>query len=261
LPAAELADDRPALAARLETAVRAAGAIALKAFRSPVKSWTKGFDSPVSEVDIAVDAFLRTELADPGIGWLSEETVDDRARLGFARVWIVDPIDGTRGYLAGKPDWSVAAALVENGRPIIGIVFAPADDQFYLATAGGGATLNGQPITASGGESLTAITAAGPKSYVHKGAPGLELEPKVHSLALRFARVADGTLDAAFSSGNSQDWDLAAADLLVHEAGGNLTTTDGQPLRYNREATIHPPLVAAGSRRHAALVERLIRAT
>ena len=257
MPAADLASDHARLAERLAAAVRTAGAMALKAFRSPVKSWTKGLDSPVSEVDMAVDAFLRTELSDPGIGWLSEETIDDRARLGFARVWVVDPIDGTRGYLAGKPDWSVAAALVENGRPIIGIVFAPASDQFYLASAGGGATLNGHPIEASSGDGLDANTAAGPKSFVQKGGPGLEILPKVHSLALRFARVADGTLDTAFASGNSQDWDLAAADLLVHEAGGKITTFDGQPLRYNREATIHPPLVAAGSRRHAVLIDRL----
>src|ERR1051325_898736 len=143
--------DRAALAQELAATVREAGALALKAFKSPVKSWMKEGNSPVSEVDLAIDALLRERLAATGAadGWLSEETEDDPARLSADRVWIVDPIDGTRAFLAHRDDWCVSVALAEKGRPILGAIHAPASDDLYLATAGGGATHNGRPIAAT----------------------------------------------------------------------------------------------------------------
>jgi myo-inositol-1(or 4)-monophosphatase len=253
------ADERAALARHLVAAVREAGALALAMFGSPVETWTKGHGSPVSAADIAVDDLLRARLsaAGPGIAWLSEESAPDPARSAARRVWVVDPIDGTRAYLAGRTDWSVAAALVEDGRPVAAAVFAPAEPAFYDAVAGKGARLDGAPIAASGGESLDGARVAGPKPYQDRlAALGLKIEsvPRIHSIALRFARVARGTLDAAFSAGSSHDWDLAAADLLVHEAGGALTTLAGRTLVYNRAELVHGALVAAGSARHRALV-------
>ncbi len=258
MPVADLAAERARHAQRLAVAVRQAGELALSKFRSPLKSWTKGHSSPVCEADIAVNDFLHNRLAgEAGIGWLSEETEDNSQRMQARRLWIIDPIDGTRAYIAGLPDWSISAALVEDGRPILAAVFAPVADEMFLAIAGEGATLNGSAIMASTG-TLDGARVAGPAGYLN-GLRAIDARlvaaPKVHSLALRFARVAQGAIDAAFASRNSHDWDLAAADLLVHEAGGALTTFAGQLLIYNQADTVHQPLVAAGRDRHAALVD------
>jgi myo-inositol-1(or 4)-monophosphatase len=256
LPATDTLNDRALQTERLVRAVREAGAIALKAFCGTIRSWTKAHDSPVSEIDIAVDDLLRQRLTDPGIGWLSEESKDDLARLKATRVFIVDPIDGTRAYLAGKPDWSISAALVENGRPVAAVVFAPVEDEMFVATAGAGATRNGIPIAAADGE-VRGARIAGPKSYLNNlaaAAPGIVALPKIHSLALRLTRVAQGAIDAAFASVNGRDWDLAAADLLVHEAGGAMTSIAGQPLVYNLHDPVHGALLAAGPVRHQALL-------
>ena len=257
------ANESPEAARRTEglaAAVREAGALALSLFGTPLKQWTKGASSPVSEADIAVDTLLRERLTaiDPAISWLSEESADDPARLDASLVWIVDPIDGTRGYIAGLPDWTVSVALVEDGRPVIACLFAPVTDEFFMAVAGRGATRNGAAIHATAGASLADIRLAGPKNFlerVSKIAPPFSVIPRVHSLALRLARVADGSIDGAIAGGNSHDWDLAAADLLVHEAGGALTPLGGGPLTYNRAVPRHGMLIAAGQNRHAALVE------
>jgi myo-inositol-1(or 4)-monophosphatase len=257
LPASDTID-RTALVRDLVAAVREAGALALTSFKGPVKSWFKGGNSPVSEADLAVDALLRDRLqaALPAGGWLSEETEDDAARLATQHVWIVDPIDGTRAFLAGLPDWTIAVALTEAGRPILAAIFAPVADEMFLATAGGGATCNDQPIVATGGTSLSGAAIAGPKRYIDALAaaePEVQPQPKVHSLALRLARVAQGRLDIAFAGTNAHDWDLAAADLLVHEAHGALTTLAGETLIYNRPKPTHGALLAAGRSRHEAL--------
>jgi myo-inositol-1(or 4)-monophosphatase len=258
LPVADSSVDYAPLAERLVAAVREAGRLALGKFRAPLKSWTKDNYSPVCEADIAVNEFLQERLRDPSaqIGWLSEETEDDPERLRAPRIWIIDPIDGTRAYIGGLADWSIATALVEDGRPVIAALFAPVADEMFLAIAGQGATLNGSPIHVTD-DGLDGARIAGPPGYLKRLqaiAPRVVPQPKIHSLALRFARVAHGAIDAAFASGNSHDWDLAAADLLVHEAGGALTTFGGQSLIYNKPEPVHPPLIGAGPRRHAALI-------
>jgi myo-inositol-1(or 4)-monophosphatase len=248
------------IVALLSEAVREAGALALAKFGTAFKSWTKGESSPVSEVDIAVDELLRERLGryDGSYGWLSEETADDPARLDAKRVWIVDPIDGTRGFIAGKPDWTVVAALVEQGRPICAAVYAPVDDQLFLAQAGAGATLNGSRIAARDGDAIEGSRVNGAKRRIDALAsiiPTVEVIPRLNSLALRLARVAEGRFDIVFSAGNSHDWDLAASDLLVHEAGGVLTDFDGRQLVYNRPEPVHGALIAAGQARHPALLK------
>jgi myo-inositol-1(or 4)-monophosphatase len=252
--------DRAALARHLAAAVREAGDLALKSFKVPVKSWFKTGNSPVSEADIAVDALLRERLEAAGLacGWLSEETEDDPARLTARQVWIVDPIDGTRAFLAGLPDWSISVALAEAGRPILAAIFAPVAGDLYLASAGGGATCNDRPMMANAGAALAGARVAGPKRYsdgLSAIEPTLVPAPKVHSLALRLAWVAQGRLDIAFTGTNSHDWDLAAADLLVHEAHGALTTLAGDVLTYNRPTPTHDALFAAGRARHQTLRE------
>jgi myo-inositol-1(or 4)-monophosphatase len=249
-------------AARLAASVREAGALARSMFQTPLKTWLKGESSPVSEADIAVDNLLRDHLhaGEPSVGWLSEESADDPARLAARHVWVVDPIDGTRAYLAGLPDWAVSAALVENGRPVAACLYAPVTEEFYMAVTGAGATLNGATIAATTGAALAAARISGPKGLLERlaaVAPPFTIMPRVHSLALRLARVAQGALDVAITGGNSHDWDLAAADLLVHEAGGALTTFGGDAVTYNRPEPRHGALAAAGRDRHAALIELL----
>ena len=244
---------------RLAAVLREAGAIALKTFRMPLKTWLKAQASPVSEADIAVDDYLRERLAgaQSGYSWLSEESVQDHASAEARALWIVDPIDGTRAYLAGQSDWAISAALVADGRPLLAGVFAPVSDEMFLALAGGGATRNGSPMAASRGSALADIRVSGPKRLVRALAttePRITVVPRIGSLALRLVRVAEGALDIAFAGGNSHDWDLAGADLLVHEAGGAITDLAGRGLTYNRPDLSHGTLMAAGVARHAALV-------
>jgi myo-inositol-1(or 4)-monophosphatase len=259
LPASDLtATDHGRLTSRLVDAVREAGEIARTMCGGTIRSWTKGKNSPVCEADIAANDLLHARLNDPDIAWPSEESADDERRLGQRRVWVIDPIDGTRAYLAGLPDWTVAAALVEDGRPVIAVVFAPATDEMFVATRGAGARCNDIPIKVTDGPVLDGARLGGPRSYLErlqKAAPAIVPTPRVHSLALRFCRVAQGALDVAMATANSHDWDLAAADLLVHEAGGVLTTFAGRALTYNRANPVHEPLVAAGRDRHERLIE------
>ena len=260
MPAAEV--DLAQIAGRLAAAVREAGALARAMFGAPLKNWTKGpTSSPVCEADIAVDDLLRARLfADDGIAWLSEESADDPARLAARRIWIVDPIDGTRAYIAGYPDWAVSAALVEDGRPIAACLYAPVAEQFFMARAKAGATCNGAAIAATPGAELKDARIAGPRNLLERLAavtPPFTVMPRVRSLALRLAQVAHGACDVAFAGGNSHDWDLAAADLLVHEAGGALTSFTGAAVTYNRPVPRHGMLVAAGRDRHATLIELL----
>jgi myo-inositol-1(or 4)-monophosphatase len=259
LPAIEAVDLERA-AARLAACVREAGVLALSMFGAPINNWTKFESSPVSDADIAVDRLLRERLTDQGsgIGWLSEESIDDASRLAARYVWIVDPIDGTRAYLAGSPDWTVSAALVENGRPVVACLYAPVTEEFFMAIANQGATCNGAPITTTDGSTLDHARVAGPRSLVDRLValqPSLTVVPRVRSLALRLARLAHGACDVAIAGANSHDWDLAAADLLVHEAGGVLTPVGGGAVIYNRPVPRHGVLVAAGRHRHAMLIE------
>jgi myo-inositol-1(or 4)-monophosphatase len=250
--------DYAALAQELGAALRAAGPIAMRTFRGDLKSWIKGHNSPVTEADIAVDQFLRDKLSRPDFGWLSEESKDDRARLQSDRIIIVDPIDGTRSYMQGRPDWSIVAAVVENGRPVAAGVYVPVEDNLYLAAAGLGATRNGTAIRASTGSTLAEARIAGPKNMLDRISAidrASIQEPKIHSLALRMTRVAEGRIDAAFASVNAYDWDLAAADLLVHEAGGVMTYFSGERLVYNLHDPVHGAVIAAGHERHALMLD------
>ena len=252
------ASETSALRAPLEAVMREAGALARKTAQGAFRHWTKGGDrSPVTEADIAVNDLLHQRLTAlcPGAGWLSEETAEIPSSTTL--MWIVDPIDGTRAFISGRADWSISVALVEDGRPLVAALYAPVSEEIFLAARGTGATLNGTPIKANEGDGLRGAKIAGPKRYLDRFsslAEGTLAQPKVHSLALRLARVAQGALDAAFSSRGSHDWDLAAADLLVHEAGGALTDFTGRPLKYSGSQAVHGALIAAGQPRHDALI-------
>jgi len=266
LPAIE-AEDTTTISARAATrlaaAVRDAGSLALSMFGKPIKNWTKGpSSSPVCDADIAVNDLLHECLIASGdaCAWLSEESADDDRRLGARHVWVVDPIDGTRAYIAGQPDWAISVALVEDGRPIVACLYAPALDEFFTARTGAGSMLNGTQIAAAPGADLRDIRVVGPQKLLDRlssAMPPFTRLPRGHSLALRLVRVAQGAADVAFAGGNSHDWDLAAADLLVHEAGGALTPLAGGTVVYNRPVPRHGMLVAAGRDRHTALIKFL----
>lgn len=245
----------------LEEIMREAGELARVTSRGDFKRWTKGHDnSPVSDADIAVNNLLKERLAAlaPAAGWLSEETEDSLPGRAMTTAWIVDPIDGTRAFISGRPDWTISVALVEHDRPVLAALYAPVTEEMFLALRGQGTTLNGAAVTANAGGSLAQAKVAGPKRYLDRLenlSPNILPQPKVHSLALRLTRVAHGGLDAAIASPGSHDWDLAAADLLVHEAGGVMTDFNGEPLRYNQPHVRHPALIAAGLPRHATLID------
>lgn len=242
-----------------------AGIIAAGYFRKELRSWTKEFNSPVSEADIVLDKFLHSALttARPGYGWLSEETADTADRLDRSRVFVVDPIDGTRGFIRGEDTWTVSLAVVENGVAIAGVVYAPARDEMYDAALGCGAKLNGQPLRRETvtGRRAPLIPAPG---AVHQElqAAGLDYTrgPAYSSLAYRLVQVASGKLDAAVARRGAQDWDLAGAAVILKEAEISFEDVCLGELRFNRQEIRHGALAAVGEVSlkpglHAALVK------
>lgn len=247
-------------------AAREAGALAMGHFRSGLatsaKIWSKAGGSPVTEADVAVDTFLKIKLsaALPQAGWLSEETADDGRRLGRDLVWIVDPIDGTRAFLSGSHDWSVAIALLEGDRPVLGIVYAPAHETFFEAQAGHGALRNGHRIDVSARDGIAGSSVAGPFPFIdrlERSAGPVLRPPRIPSLALRIARVAEGSVDIGLISANARDWDIAAADLILTEAGGWLCGLDGVAPRYNEADPVHGELVASPKLLHRSVIEAI----
>ena len=232
-------------------AAREAGDLAVAAREKGLKVWSKDGGSPVTDADLAVDTLLKTRLmsARPSYGWLSEETADAPARLATKRQFVVDPIDGTAAYLKGKPWFSVSIAVVENGRPIAGVVLAPALDETYAATLGGGATLNGAPIKPSATNSLDGAAMLGDaKMFVHPAWttpwPAMRVESR-NSIAYRLCLVASGDFDAAIALSPKNEWDLAAGDLICAEAGAALTDHKGRGFTYNRPNPLLPSVVCA----------------
>ncbi len=248
------------LVGSFEETIRQAGELALGYFRRGAKTTAvvshKAGGSPVTEADHLVDQFLkqRLEAILPEAGWLSEETEDSAERLTKRRVFVVDPIDGTRAFALGDSTWAIAVALVEEGRPLIGVVHAPALAQTYVAVKGGGARLNGVPIRVSTAAALSRGSRVGAPMFLAEELrhAGLEfsLQPRVPSLAMRIMFVASGVLDAGFATENANDWDIAAADLILEEAGGRLASLDGDVLYYNRKETRHGLLTAAPRQIH-----------
>jgi myo-inositol-1(or 4)-monophosphatase len=238
----------------LVDAAREGAEVALRDFRwfkrTSASVRLKPGDSPVTDADLAVDRFLRARLgaAFPEAGWLSEETVDDLARLECAELIVVDPIDGTRAFLGGDPRWAVSIALVSDGRPIAGVIHAPVLGETYIAAYGCGATRDGVRLGRSSAPRRARPAAAGPRALIAavSAASGVDCEvvPRIPSLALRLARVASGDLDLAFASGNSHDWDIAAADVVLREAGATLVGAHGGAIEYNQTRTRHATLVA-----------------
>ena len=229
-------------------AAGAAGELAMRYFRRDPQVWMKAGDSPVTEGDLAVDRLLHERLsaARPDYGWLSEETADSSERLSAVRTFVVDPIDGTRGFIAGADEWCVSVAVVEAGRPLVGVLDCPARKEIYAARLGGGGVCNGKTIAVR--EPTGEFRVGGPKPLIQampeSSRRHFAAVQYIPSLAYRLAMVARGAIDATFIKANSHDWDLAAADLILAEAGGGVLDRRGETPFYARRETRHGTLVA-----------------
>lgn len=248
----------------LRSTAVAAGIIASSYFRKDVKSWTKENASPVSEADIIVDRFLAANLlqARPDYGWLSEETADNPSRLDCERVFVVDPIDGTRAFLRGEDYWTVSLAVVENGVPVAGVVYAPARDEMYDAAKGCGARFNGQKLVRRRRAGALPLIPAPGAVHQEMQASGLDYTrgPAYPSLAYRLVQVATGRLDAAVARRGAQDWDIAGAAVILSESGLDFADVCTGFPRFNRRDVRHGALAALGDMSlkplvHAALLK------
>ncbi len=238
----------------LEVAARRAGEVALPYFRSggstTAKISYKEENSPVSEADHAANDVLEHHLrqARPSYHWISEETVDAMERLAATHLFVVDPIDGTRAFIAGLPHWSVSVALVVDGAPLAGVIHAPSLGITYSGAKGLGAFRNGASVGVSQRRELQEAIVSGGKQTLEQlqAATGkiVHAGPKVPSLALRLALAAEGGIDLALAATGAHDWDVAAADIILQEAGGVLLDTDGERLIYNRPSLRRGPLCA-----------------
>lgn len=245
---------------RLEDIMREAGRMALSLWPGAghrLESWEKVPGSPVSEADLAVDAFLKRELGAmlPSAGWLSEETVDAPGRLACGLCWSVDPIDGTRDFIRGRPGWAVSVALVSEGRPLIGALFAPAHKDMWVATAGQGATRNGARITASARRDLNGARV--PSDGLAKIDRILQPVEKPNSIALRIAKVAADEADLVATLRWGFEWDIAAATLIAREAGAAVSDATGQTLNYNKRDPRTLGLLVSAPAIHADAVAHL----
>lgn len=245
---------------RLEAIVREAGRIAHSRWPGAghaLTSWDKTPGNPVSEADLEVDRFLKRELGAllPSAGWLSEETADDKGRTTSDLIWLVDPIDGTRDFVGGRSGWAVSVALVSANKPLIGMLAAPARGEEWLAVAGQGASLNGQPIRAS-----TRAEFAGARVPTHT-LPRDDLDlvavEQPNSIALRIAMVADDRADLVATLRWGYEWDIAAATLIAREAGAEVTDAFGEPLAYNKHDPRDFGVLVCSPEIHAAAVGRL----
>lgn len=249
--------------ALLIEAARLAGRIALRYWKRNPKTWDKGDEGPVTEADHAVNDALAGLLraARPGYGWLSEESPDDAARLDCEHVFILDPIDGTRAFIAGEDSFSHALAIARHGQVTAGVVFLPALDRLFAATQSGPATLNGAPIHAStlpGIEGANILTPAAnlKPEFWPGGVPDVTRSFRA-SVAYRLALVAQGRFDGMLSFRQGWEWDIAAGSLIAARAGATVTDRHGQPLQFNAPTPRADGLLVAAPGLHAALLQRL----
>lgn len=262
MPATEHSSD-PDDRALLISAVREAGALALEHFKTEVKTWTKQDQTPVSEIDLKVNQLLQTRLigARPGYGWLSEETTDDKTRLNRRRVFIIDPIDGTRAFLQHKPHWTISAALLEAGQPVLAAVYNPVSDEFYHAAWGRGAWCNDSAIKPSTraklpGAKMLATRAGLRDQKLNPPWPEMTIESR-NSVAYRLCLAASGEFDALLVHSVKSEWDVAAGWLILKEAGGRISHHDGSELVFNKPIPDTPGFMAAGPALYQAMYDHI----
>lgn len=242
---------------QLSEAACAAGAMALSRWRGEFESWDKVPGEVVCDIDLAANDMLRTALReiDPEAGWFSEETVDSAERLMRSRVWVVDPIDGTRDFVHGRDGWAVSVALVEGGRAVLGVLDSPARGEHWRAELGRGAWCNDVPLSCADRTELSGARV--PADILPKVDADLVAVPKPNSIALRMAMVARGDADLLAALRWGHEWDIAAAALIAQEAGAIVTDARGQTLRFNSTKGEMFGVLATVPGIHAAALERL----
>lgn len=249
---------------RLEAILREAGAMAMACWPDPdnpagydLEVWEKAPGNPVCASDVEIDAFLKEQLRGllPSAGWLSEETADAPERLGGDLIWLVDPIDGTRDYIRGRRGWAVSVALVSAGRPLLGMLCAPARGEFWHGEAGQGAWRNGERLAASARTELPGARV--PATSLPREDADLATVDQPNSIALRIAMVAAGEADLVATLRWGFEWDIGAAALIAREAGAAVTDAFGGTLHYNKRDPRAFGVLATAPAIHAAAVERL----
>lgn len=249
------------MADRLIDAVAAiadeAGALALGHARAGFRTWEKAPGQPVSDADLAVDALLQARLTalDPEAGWLSEETADSADRLARPRTWMIDPIDGTRDFIAGRPGWAISVALIEQGQAVLGVLAAPARGEMWRAERGRGAWLNGRRLAIADRQALPGARV--PADTLPADDADLVAVPRPNSIALRIAMIAAGEVDLVASLRWGREWDIAAAALIAAEAGAIVTDALGAPIGWNSPTAELFGVLAAVPGIHAAARARL----
>ncbi len=236
---------------RIQSALEAARLVLSRFTSGAIEAEYKAGHDPVTEADRSVDAVLRKELLRDGEGWLSEESVDDLSRLDKRRVWVVDPLDGTREFVAGIPEFCVSVGLVEDGRPVAGGICNPATNEIFLGSVESGVTYNGKPAKPSQRTSLEGALILASRSEVKRGEwkafdnPSFKVRP-MGSVAYKLALVSAGLADVTFTLTPKNEWDVAAGAALVDSAGGYVRTLDNARLRCNQKNPLLSGLLAYG---------------
>ena len=248
---------RDGLLDAVAAATHEAGQVALARWRGEFAHWDKVPGHVVCDLDLELDALLRRRLfaIDPDAGWLSEETADSAERLLVPRVWVVDPIDGTRDFVRGRPGWAVSVALVEGGTAVVGVLDAPARGEVWAAAAGQGATRNGVALRTSHRIRLPGARVSA--DVLPAADADLIAVERPNSIALRIAMVASDEADLLAALRWGHEWDIAAAALIAAEAGAMVTDALGRPLRYNSTKGEMFGVLASAPGIHAAALERL----
>lgn len=245
--------------AKIQKALEAASAAVAKYSGKRIAAELKSGGDPVTAADIELDAVLKENLLDENDGWLSEETVDDRKRLEKSRVWVVDPLDGTREFVQGIDEWCISVALVQDGDAIAGGICNPATKELFLGSKQTGVTLNGQKVHISRKTDLAGACVLASRSEVARG-QWLAFEDAsfevvaMGSVAYKLARVAAGLADATFTLVPKNEWDVAAGTALVEAAGGTVTDTNQKRRIFNRPNTLLPGLIAAPEQLYQELI-------
>jgi myo-inositol-1(or 4)-monophosphatase len=237
---------------RIARALREASAILTSFFRSDLEIQRKAGGDPVTEADRAANEALLEILPQSGEGWLSEETVDEPSRLAARRVWVVDPLDGTREFVTGIPEWCVSVGLVEDGEAVAGGVCNPATGETVLGAVGFGVTLNGEPASTSARGTLEGASVLASRSEVKRGewerfrAAPFQIRA-CGSVAYKLGLVAAGLADATWTLVPKHEWDVAAGTALVLAAGGRVWMPTGNALRFNQPSPKLPGLIATSA--------------
>lgn len=243
--------DRTADLKKIREALRSAGKILEKYTPGEVDAIKKAGGSPVTQADLELDAALKSILPEDGDGWLSEETADSPDRLGKDRVWVVDPLDGTKEFVMGIPEWCVSIGLVEKGSPVAGGIYNPATGETFLGSVETGIELNDEPARTTETASLEGATVLASRSEVNRGewerfqGSAFQVIP-MGSVAYKLARVAAGLDDATWTLVPKSEWDVAGGAALVRAGGGTVWLLDGKPPTMNREIPKYKGFVACG---------------